>query len=138
MAPTLIQLQQHFEVLRDLYIDCDGKSQLIHTVLELSGIPHTCYGGKVQFQETIVTPHFWVVLALEQQPFLVDYSLHQWLPDGLDIPCGIFQAHLYPLVQYVGEPVILPILPEPLFLTTQLDPRHEQILAYVPLPQLTP
>ena len=137
MTPLTL-LQQHFQVLTDLFIDCDGKSQLVHTVLELSGIAHTCYGGRVQYQSRTVAPHFWLALEIGSQSFLIDYSLHQWLPNSPAIPCGIFQTKLYPQVWYEGTPTALPILSKPFFQLTQFDPRHEQILAYAPLSPLTP
>ena len=128
---ALSALQTCLEPLHALYLDCDGKAQLVHTVLQQLSIDHTCWLGTATCNATTerIEPHFWTELRSDEGDlFRVDYSLHQWTK--ANAPSGFFCAQSYADVTYNGELTDVWTVPTEFFALVQFDPRHQKIVTF--------
>jgi hypothetical protein len=133
----LAHLAQLLAPLGNLFLDCDGKTQLVSTVLSLSHLIYQCCRGTVFYQDTLIAPHYWIEFITDaNQRWIIDYALHQWIihPQHT-IPDGLFNPLNFPYLVYQGKEVTPLVLPKPLFVATQFDPRHTATLPYAPLPR---
>jgi hypothetical protein len=94
-------------------LECDGLTRVLHTVLSMADVKHTCFIGRVTLGQEDVAPHFWIQLMDGR---LVDYRLRMWL-SGDNLPHGVFSAADYPHVIYAGADIELTPLPRVLLET---------------------
>ena len=122
-------LQACLEPLQKQYLDCDGKTQIVHTVLQQLAIRHSCWLGAAVCHATRskIGPHWWVELNSDQGTlFRVDYSLHQWTKAA--VPSGFFCPQQETNVSYDGYQVTVWTIPLEVFEFVQFDPRHREIV----------
>ena len=94
------------------HLECDGLTQVLHSVLSDEKIEHTVYIGEVIHIPTnyTISIHHWI----EVENLRIDYRLRMWLGEALDVPHGVFYKDSDSMVSYLGEPVDLPLLPLPI------------------------
>lgn len=93
------------------HLECDGLTQIFHTVLSDENIQHTVIIGRVIHKSTerTIPLHYWIDVG----ELRIDYRLRMWLGETSDIPHGAFCKESEKGVSYLGEPVDLPLLPLP-------------------------
>ncbi|MGG6284031.1 hypothetical protein ACQ4M3_20820 [Leptolyngbya sp. AN03gr2] len=136
----LSDLRQFFAPCLTLKLDCDGKSQIIHTILTLSEIPHQCYGGSAYWNHHQIYPHWWIEITSNQgNRYQIDYALNGPLsPANQKFPSGIFRLTEAPELNYKGketEVLQLNMIPG-LFEVTQMDLEHQD-RQNVPIPLIS-
>lgn len=84
-------LKQNLQVLDELdpcYLECDGLSSVISSLLSAVGISHNLFVGSAKKSGNIgISPHLWI----EVDDYIIDYRLRMWLGDDPSIPHGIFK-----------------------------------------------
>jgi len=88
--------------LDSCYLECDGLTTVISSILSAAGIPHTVYIGGVidHFTGQGMSPHLWIKVG--ENTFL-DYRLRMWLGHRPEIPHGIFNLAEYSHIEYIGQ-----------------------------------
>lgn len=123
----LVKIKLLLQPLINAPIDCDGKTQIIHTIFNKLEIPHNCNIGEVRHQNKRIAPHFWLETIIDRERYLVDYSLQDWtnIPNCLEF----YLINLNPQnLTFIGETTEVWTVPDSLFEVIQLDPRSQQII----------
>lgn len=116
MTAPLNQIKALLDPLDASATECDGMTRLCHTVLVEEAVEHRVYSGSCEIEEQVIPLHLWIELMGKHEGYIVDYRLRIWLPEIANlVPHGIFQADAYCHVNYQGEEIDIPCLPEPLF-----------------------
>lgn len=119
---TIGELRQLLNTLDTSPTECDGMTQLCHTVLCQHDIPHQVYCGSCRVDAQLIPLHFWIDLTEDLRGWRVDYRLRMWIKDrGQDVPHGVFHSAAFSQVHYQGEMIEMPPLPESLFQVLLLD-----------------
>ena len=128
-------IAQALNPLTDLFIDCDGKTQLAAAILSRSGIPFSGFCGTVQYFNQLVAPHYWIDVPTDAGHYWrIDYALHQWIHSPChQIAVGVFDPLEYSYLDYQGSLTEIAVLSKPLFCLTQFDFRHVVSLSYQPI-----
>lgn len=92
--------------------ECDGMTQICHTVLHKEGIPHQVMFGVCRHGIKLLPIHFWINL---ESGMRVDYRLRMWFGTKTKIPHGIFDPAQFPAIEYEGVSVDLPPLSSAIF-----------------------
>jgi hypothetical protein len=82
------------------YLECDGLTTVISSLLTTAGIPHKVYVGRAACSGKRISPHLWVEL---ENGTIIDYRLRMWLGSHPEIPHGVFNPSDYSSVEYVGQ-----------------------------------
>jgi hypothetical protein len=109
--------------------ECDGMTQICHTVLLREAIPHVCMVGVCCYGARRLPAHLWIDLLDDLQGYRIDYRARLWLGDFSDIPHGVFRPQEFPKVSYEGSPRVLPSLSNHLF-KVLTAPRHQAAPKY--------
>lgn len=93
---------QNFQVLNELdscYLECDGLSTVISSLLTAAGVSHKLLIGSVTTVGNVgMSPHLWI----EVGEYVIDYRLRMWLGEIPSIPHGIFKKSEYSHIRYSG------------------------------------
>jgi len=83
------------------YLECDGLTRVISSLLSTARIPHKVFVGAVSHTNgKKISPHLWIELDSGK---VIDYRLRMWLGQQTDIPHGIFDPSDFPAVMYKGQ-----------------------------------
>lgn len=100
--------------------ECDGMTQLCHTLLYHADIPHIVKCGVCRYGSNLLPLHFWIDLTEQLQSYRVDYRLQMWFGKSNKIPHGIFLPEKFHLVEYEGIRLDLEPLPPVIFHALQI------------------
>lgn len=117
MSPknTIAALEQLLSPYDSSLTECDGMTQICHTLLCREGIPHQTYVGVCRYNGNLLPLHFWIDLTEQLQGWRVDYRLRMWFGELAQIPHGIFLPEDFSEVEYKGICVDPEPLPEVVF-----------------------
>lgn len=96
-------IQQLLDPYDDTQTQCDGMTQICHTVLTENNIEHQPMAGSLSKQNRGVGLHLWIDLPDGNR---IDYRARMWLGNE-GVPHGIFNPQDFPDVIYDGEPIEL-------------------------------
>jgi hypothetical protein len=118
---TSKEIQQLLDPYDSSQTECDGMTQICHTVLAQHNIEHQPMAGSLRTQEQVIEPHFWIDLPNGER---IDYRASMWLGSE-GVPHGVFNPQDFPDVIYEGDFIELKPLPDVVFqiLTWQIDYR---------------
>jgi len=105
------------------YLECDGLTRVLHTVLTDANVGHMVCLGKVSYQQPefaltlVVEPHLWIELeGSDGDCVIVDYRLRMWLGEAATVPHGVFDPVEYSgMIEYAGKPIYLSLLDKSVF-----------------------
>jgi hypothetical protein len=106
---NLNQIKQLLDPFDSTATECDGMTNLCHTILLQNNIDHQPMKGLLIYQEAVVS-HVWIDLSCDHSVALcnrIDYRARMWLGNSEEIPHGIFNPSLFPDVNYQGNPFYL-------------------------------
>lgn len=112
MTPIHV-IQQLLDPYDDTQTECDGLTQICHTVLVQNGIKHQPMAGTLARPKLnkLMPIHLWIDLPSGER---IDYRARMWLVnDG--VPHGIFRPQDFPDIIYTGSPIDLEPLPPEVF-----------------------
>lgn len=108
--------------------ECDGMTQLCHTLLYEAKVPHIVKCGVCSYGINLLSLHFWIDLTERLQGYRVDYRLRMWFGKSADVPHGIFLAEKFAHIQYEGIHLELEPLPNVVFYALQVGiPKTESL-----------
>lgn len=88
-----------FNELDGCYLECDGLSTVISSLLTSAGVPHRLLIGSVRTEDHGGIPiHLWI----EAGEYVIDFRLRMWLGDDPSIPHGFFKNIEYSHITYSG------------------------------------
>jgi len=113
------EIQQLLNPYDSSQTECDGMTQICHTVLVQHNIEHQPMAGTLIGKGQKIYPHFWIDLPSGDR---IDYRATMWLGSE-GIPHGVFNPQDFPDVIYEGDKIELKPLPDAVFqiLTWQID-----------------
>lgn len=91
--------------------ECDGMTQICHTVLVQHNIEHQPMVGTLIRDGQEIYPHFWIDLPSGDR---IDYRATMWLGSE-GVPHGVFNPQDFPDVAYEGDKIELKPLPDAVF-----------------------
>lgn len=91
--------------------ECDGMTQICHTILTKNNIQHQPMGGSLSKHNRGIGWHFWIDLP---NGYRIDYRARMWLGNN-GVPHGVFNPNDFPDVIYDGEPIELKSLSPEIF-----------------------
>lgn len=125
-------LQQIIQQLLDTYDDtqteCDGMTQICHTVLAENRIEHQPMAGILKRLNQEIYPHLWIDLPNGDR---IDYRARIWLGNE-GVPHGVFNPQDFPDVIYDGEPMELEPLSPQVFKVLTLKIPHVKFANFSP------
>lgn len=110
MTTTITSVQRLLDPYDSSLTECDGMTQICHTLLYRAGIPHQTKIGVCRYNGNLLPLHFWIDLSEQLQGWRIDYRLQMWFGKLGHIPHGIFLPKDFSDVEYEG----ISIDPEPL------------------------
>lgn len=103
------QLQTWLDPLDSAFVECDGMTRLITTLLKKNGIEHTVMGGRLidhQGENSFEIPHFWIKLP---SGHTIDYRARMWV--GEEAQHGVFLQSGERFEYAKPQPVVFSPLP---------------------------
>lgn len=104
-------IQQLLDPYDNSQTECDGMTQICHTILTRNSIQHQPMGGSLLKGNKKIGLHLWINLP---NGYRIDYRAKMWLGNE-GVPHGVFNPNDFPDVIYDGEPIELELLPPVIF-----------------------
>jgi hypothetical protein len=96
-------IKPRLQVLDELdpcYLECDGLTSVISSLLTGAGVSHRIFIGSAKTEGNFgISPHLWI----EVDDYVIDYRLRMWLGDDPSIPHGFFKKSEYSHITYSGS-----------------------------------
>ncbi|MOA33972.1 hypothetical protein D3C78_1553130 [compost metagenome] len=104
------QLKTLLDDLDSIKAEGDGVSRLVVTRLAKKHIPYRVMLGKLELQDKVVYPHFWV----EADGCVIDYRARKQLGDKAGVPHGVIPLDSVK-GRYQGQEIVIDPLPDYLY-----------------------